>query len=93
MQKETLNPDFYKCYEINATLPGDSELEIELWDEDKVGGDDFIGRTVIDLENRQFSEAWRALPQKPIEARNLWHPLSSNAQGQVELWLDICIGD
>lgn len=36
MKKETLNPNFYKCYEINATLPGDSELEVEVWDWDQV---------------------------------------------------------
>jgi len=89
MQKETLNPNFYKCYEINATLPGDSELEIEVWDWDKIGSDEFVGKTVIDLENRQYSEAWRGMEVKPIEVRTLWHPLSSNAQGQIEMWLDI----
>jgi len=54
-----------------------------------VGGDDLVGTTVIDLENRQFSEDWRSLDVKPIEARRLSHPLSSNSQGQLELWLDI----
>jgi len=84
-----LNPNFYKCYEINTLLPGDSELEIEVWDWDQVSGDDFIGKTTIDLENRLFSEAWRDLEPKPIEVRTLWHPLSSNAQGQLEMWLEI----
>ena len=54
-----------------------------------MGGDDLVGSTIIDLENRQFSEAWRAMDVKPIEARRLNHPLSSNAQGQIELWLGI----
>jgi len=89
IQKETLNPSFFKCYEINVTLPGDSELNLELWDWDQVGGDELIGRTTVDLENRQFSETWRALDKKPIELRSLWHPCSSNPQGQLEMWLDI----
>ena len=36
MQKETLNPNFYKCFELNVELPGDSELEIQVWDWDQV---------------------------------------------------------
>jgi len=89
VQKATLNPIFFKCYEANVMLPGDSELNIEMWDWDQIGSDELVGRTVIDLENRQFSEDWRSWDRKPIEVRSLWHPCSSNPQGQVELWLDI----
>lgn len=51
-----------------------------------------------DLEDRWFDRRWLAfgatsdpnvLPQKPVECRTLWSPLSSAPQGQLDLWLDI----
>jgi hypothetical protein len=39
-------------------------------------GDDLIGETLIDLEDRYFSSDWNAMPMKPIEYRNLYHPCS-----------------
>lgn len=41
-----------QCIEIDAELPGASQLSIELMDRDTVGSDDLIGATVIDLEDR-----------------------------------------
>lgn len=35
------------------------------------------------------SEEWKSLDQKPMEYRTLWSPSSSNAQGQIKLWIDI----
>ncbi len=45
--------DFHRYYEFNAVLPGDSKLEISVFDYDIIGSDDFIGKTVIDLDVRQ----------------------------------------
>ncbi|KAA6376210.1 MAG: hypothetical protein EZS28_028261 [Streblomastix strix] len=36
-KKGTLKPDFYKCYEIPATISGNSDLNIEIYDYDAVG--------------------------------------------------------
>lgn len=51
-----LNPVFGKCFEIEATFPQDSLLNIQVLDWDLVGSDDLIGETKIDLENRFYSK-------------------------------------
>ena len=58
--KHTLNPDFYEKFEIPITIPGDARVTIEVWDWDGLG-DDFMGSTVIDIEDRWFCKEWRAL--------------------------------
>ncbi|KAH7819075.1 putative myoferlin-like protein [Monocercomonoides exilis] len=88
-KSKTLKPDFYKCYEIPATIPGNSELAIEVWDANLVGSDELMGRTTIDLETRLLSEEWRSWKEKPIEWRTLWSPASSFPQGKIEMWLEI----
>ena len=87
---KTLSPDFYKFYEVPVVLPGDSLLSIQLWDFDMLAmNDDFIGETVVDVENRIFSPQWVALNPKPREFRTLWSPSSTSPQGKIELWIDI----
>lgn len=62
-----------------------------------VDGDDFIGATLIDLEDRWFSQKWQQLgavpdqyeKRKPLETRPLFAPSSSIAQGSIRLWVDI----
>lgn len=51
-----LNPVFGKCFEIEATFPQDSLLNIQVLDWDLVGSDDLIGETKIDLEDRYYSK-------------------------------------
>jgi hypothetical protein len=46
-------------YEIPTTLPGPSRLEIDMWDYDRLSANDFIGKTIIDLEDRWFEQAWQ----------------------------------
>lgn len=46
---------------VDATIPGDSMLEVCMFDYDDFGGDDLIGRTTIDLEDRWFEQRWREL--------------------------------
>lgn len=82
-------PDFYKKYEFEGTFPGCSPLVIEAWDYDDIFGDDLIGSTAIDLEDRFFSMEWQSLAEKPIECRKLYHPASSMGQGVVKLWATI----
>ena len=52
-------------------------------------GDELIGQTSIDLEDRYFSPEWQSIRQKPIEFRDLYHPSSTISQGTVKLWVEI----
>ena len=58
-------------------------------DYDDLFGDDSIGTTSIDLEDRFFSAEWQSLKNKPIECRSLYNPSASISQGQVKLWVEI----
>ncbi|ETM03354.1 hypothetical protein L917_00416 [Phytophthora nicotianae] len=65
-----------------------------------VDGDDFVGATLIDLEDRWFDAKWqelglspeRAERRKPLEVRPLFAPSSTLPQGSVRLWVDILTG-
>lgn len=57
-QLDNPNPDFYKCYEFEAMFPGCAPLVIEAVDYDEIFGDDSIGTTIVDLEDRFFSVEW-----------------------------------
>lgn len=52
------NPGFYKSYDFEATFPGCAPLAIHAMDYDEVFGDDLIGTTKVDLEDRFFSTEW-----------------------------------
>jgi hypothetical protein len=64
-------------------------LFIDAYDYDDLFGDDLIGQTQIDLEDRYFLPEWRALCHKPVEYRQIYHPSSLVSQGQFKLWLEI----
>jgi len=89
VKPHTLQPQFYKMYELKGVLPDDSELKVQVWDKDEVGADDFIGETRYDLEMLWFSEEWRKMPMKPKENRALWNPLSSFPQGKLKMWVEL----
>lgn len=52
-QKKTLNPDFFRMYELGTVLPDDWKLEIKIKDDGLLTSE--IGSTYIDLEDRLFS--------------------------------------
>eukprot|EP00300_Choanocystis_sp_HF-7_P003966 c13020_g1_i1.p1 GENE.c13020_g1_i1~~c13020_g1_i1.p1 ORF type:complete len:1691 (-),score=420.75 c13020_g1_i1:43-4602(-) len=90
-RKEKVRGDcyFYVSYEMAAMLPG-PPLKLSIFDWNRIGEDELIGTTTIDLTNRWFNEQWRqCMPNKPIERRNLHHPSAGTPQGKVEMWLDI----
>lgn len=88
-QLDEPNPKFYKKYDFEGTFPGCSPLEIAVWDYDDIFGDDLIGKTSIDLEDRYFSLGWQSLEHKPVEYRQLYHESSMAEQGVVKLWAEI----
>ena len=64
-------------------------MKIEVWDFDMIFGDDLVGTTIIDLEDRYFTLDWMGLSEKPIEYRQMYHPSSNMSQGVVKLWVEI----
>ncbi|XP_067460357.1 fer-1-like protein 6 [Thunnus thynnus] len=70
-----LNPVFGRSFEMQATFPQESLLSVLIYDYDMVGGDDLIGETRIDLENRFYSRhrATCGLPSEySLEGYNAW---------------------
>ena len=48
--------------------------------DDAIFGDELIGETLLDVEDRFFSMEWQNLDEKPIEYRQIYHPSSSLSQ-------------
>ncbi|XP_030237617.1 fer-1-like protein 6 [Gadus morhua] len=70
-----LNPVFGRSFEFQAVFPQDSVLSVLIYDYDMVGGDDLIGETRIDLENRFYSRhrATCGLPSEySLAGYNAW---------------------
>ncbi|XP_040913171.1 fer-1-like protein 6 isoform X2 [Toxotes jaculatrix] len=70
-----LNPVFGRSFEMQVTFPQESLLSVLIYDFDLVGGDDLIGETRIDLENRFYSRhrATCGLPTEySLEGYNAW---------------------
>lgn len=72
-QNDEPNPKFMKRLDFTVDFPGAPPLEIEAYDYDLLFGDDLIGKTTIDLDDRFFNPKWQALDEKPIETRELYH--------------------
>ena len=88
-QEDEPSPDIYKMYQFEAVFPGCPLLKVQFWDADLIFGDDFIGETVIDLEDRYFSSDFKSFQYKPIEHRKLTHPSTEMSQGTVVMWAEI----
>ena len=88
-QVDERNPGFYKNYDFEQTFPGCPQLVIHAMDYDDLFGDDLIGTTIVDLEDRYFLPEWRALRNPPIEYRSIYHPSSAVSQGVLKMWIEI----
>jgi len=64
-------------YEIKGEFPGNAPIVISIYDYDMLFGDELIGKTSIDVDDRFFCPEWSALSEKPVEYRELHHPCSS----------------
>jgi len=84
----TLQPKFHEAFEFMTNLPGPSHITIQVWDYDGIG-DDLVGETVIDIEDRWFSKEWRRLKVKPLEERTLRNPRSTASYGKLRCWLEL----
>jgi hypothetical protein len=56
-------------FQFDVSFPGAPSIKIEAFDYDDLFGDDLIGTTFIDMDERYFSEIWQRLKEKPIEFR------------------------
>lgn len=45
-----------RCYEREVSLPECSDLKIRIMDYDRIGKNDLIGETTIDIESRYYSK-------------------------------------
>jgi len=62
---------------MDAEFPGAPPISIEAYDFDDLFGDDLIGKTTVDLDDRYFNPEWQGIKDKPIEYRQLYHPSTS----------------
>lgn len=61
---------------MDAEFPGAPPIVIKAYDYDDLFGDDLIGTTIIDLDDRFFCPEWQQIEDKPVEYRSLYHPSS-----------------
>ena len=54
-QLDNSEPKFHEHFDFEGTFPGCSPIELCLYDYDDIFGDDLIGKTIIDLEDRYFN--------------------------------------
>ena len=88
-QLDEPNPKIYKLFEFTGNFPGAPMIEMEAYDYDDLFGDDLIGKTSIDLDDRFFNGDWQAIEEKPIEYRQIYHESTSLSQGVITCWLEI----
>jgi len=88
-QLDTSSPKFYKCYDFITDFPGAPVVEISAYDYDDFFGDELIGKSMLELDDRYFSRQWCAIERKPIEYRDLFHSSSTISQGVVKMWVEI----
>jgi hypothetical protein len=97
-QVDTNTPAFYRVEERDIELPAQSRLKIDLCDYSHYGAsfDQLIGSTVIDLEDRWHSRAWKAAREKgpgkiPRENRPLFNPAqpAGHTSGSIEMWVEM----
>lgn len=83
------SPFFGKHYDFPVVFPGCPPVRVDIMDYDDLFGDDLIGTSWIDMEDRYFLPEWRALADKPVEFRQIYHPSSSVSQGVFKCWVEI----
>lgn len=57
-EKDNLNPEYFRSYEMHGELPSDWRLAINIWSQGSMGFDRIIGSTSIDMEDRYFGNKY-----------------------------------
>jgi hypothetical protein len=83
------NPEFYMTYEFPVVvMPGSAYVKIDVMKK-SILKDQYIGSTIIDLEERLYTPEWHnRFDKKPVEKRSIDHP-SRGSRGRLEMWIDI----
>lgn len=89
VQDDEPNPKWNKVFDFVADFPAPPILEISVYDYDLIFGDDLIGTTCIDLDDRFYNPVWQIYEHKPVEVRQLHIPSSKLSQGSIYMWLNI----
>lgn len=86
--KKGFYPEYYHMFEFpDLELPGSGFLNIDVMS-DGAFGDELVGSTEIDLEERIFNLEWVGLALKPVEKRNLILP-GKGSRGRLEMWIEL----
>ena len=93
---KTLNPYFGQVYEwTRIKIPGTSALKVEVFDDDVIG-EDLVGVTEVDIEERFLSQEWQDLGlgndnivRRPSECRDLFCKGHTVTQGSIEMWVEV----
>jgi hypothetical protein len=94
-QSSVTAPKFYRVEERDVEMPQKSRLQVDLWDHGGTfGSDTLIGSTIIDLEDRWHSRAFRAARDRkrmPKENRPLYNPTqrAGETMGSIEMWVEM----
>jgi Ca2+-dependent lipid-binding protein len=88
-QNDEPNPEINEVFDFEAIFPGCPMLHIKMMDYDMVFGDEVIGETFVDLEDRYFSPEWRSVKDMPVEYRRLYHNSSKAEQGIFKMWAEL----
>lgn len=93
---KTLNPYFGQVYEwTRIKIPGTPALKVEVFDDDVIG-EDLVGVTEVDIEERFLSQEWQDLGvgsdnvvRRPSECRDLFCKGHAVTQGSIEMWVEV----
>ena len=55
------NPTWHKSFDFSGDFPGCAPLVVSVMDYDDLFGDDEIGTTSVDLEDRYFMADWASM--------------------------------
>ena len=82
------NPIFNRQFKFDYTFPSNSDLVIEVWDQDTIM-DEYMGEIQIDLESRFYNEKFRQQVNLPIEKQTIINKKTNEKVGELKMWVDI----
>jgi len=96
VRMHSAHPEFNKCHNFEGCeLPQSTFLHVSIFEQQAGvlgGGEEVIGTTIIDIEDRWFHPTYHEMISSeavPIETRNLHTTDSYFGRGHLRLWIDI----